>query len=158
LIKKLTTSCTFLPNLKLYSQTGKKLCYQTREGLWNFSKTSSFQHYPYSVPFFQHYSKCPFYFPSLYHLPRLITFIFPMKVVGTSILKISNWKSCSEERPKLIRIRPFQEKEMEGGEKKSQFGGQWRFHCLVANGLVANGRRRSNTFLPLPTFPPTNFT
>jgi hypothetical protein len=37
-----------------------------------------------------------------------------------------------------------------------------RFHCLVAferfHCLVTNGRRRKNTFPPLPTFPPTNFT
>jgi hypothetical protein len=37
-----------------------------------------------------------------------------------------------------------------------------RFHCLVAlvrfHYLVTNGRRKKNTFSPLPTFPPTNFT
>jgi hypothetical protein len=73
---------------------------------------------------------------------------------------------------------PFKEKEKEGGEGRSQFGGEWkvlmvalgRFHCLVAferfyclaafgrfQCLVANGRRRKNTFSPPPTFPQTNY-
>jgi hypothetical protein len=28
--------------------------------------------------------------------------------------------------PQMIRIRPFKEKEKEGGEGRSQFGGQWK--------------------------------
>ncbi len=65
------------------------MCYQTWEGLWNFSKISSSQHYPYSLPFFQNYYQHPFYSPSFYHLPRLIIFFLLKKVVFSRIeLKI----------------------------------------------------------------------
>jgi hypothetical protein len=63
------------------------LCYQTQKGLWNFSKISRSQHYPYSFPFFQNY-KHPIYFFSFYHLPRLIILLLPKQVVGTNIFKI----------------------------------------------------------------------
>jgi hypothetical protein len=58
-----------------------------------------------------------------------------------------------KEKPPMIRICPFKEKEKEGGEGRSQFVANGRFHCLVAN-----GRRRRGTFSLLPTFPPINFT
>ncbi len=87
LIRNLTTRCTFLPNIRLSTQTNKKLCYQTQEGLWSFSKISSSQHYPYSLPFFQKYYKHPIYFPSFHHLLRLIILLLPRKVVRTNIFK-----------------------------------------------------------------------
>ncbi len=53
-----------------------------------------------------------------------------------------NQKLCLEnKKPLMIWIRPFKEKEKEGGEGRSQLNGQWkvpmlggpwRFHCLVA--------------------------
>ncbi len=106
------------------------MCYQTQEGLWNFSKISSSQHYPYSFPLFQNYYKRPFYFPSFYHLPRLIILFFLKKVVETSTFKIWIENYPSKRELQMIQIRPFQEKEMEGGEKRSQFGGQWKVPLL----------------------------
>ncbi len=88
LATKLAIRHTFLPNPKLYTQTSKRLCYQTWEGLWNFFKISSSQHYFYSLPFFQNYFKRPFYPPFVYHLPRLIMFFLLKKIVGKNILKI----------------------------------------------------------------------
>ncbi len=52
-IRKLTTRHICLPNCKLCTLTSKKLCYQTREGLWNSSKISSFQHYFIHFYFFE---------------------------------------------------------------------------------------------------------
>ncbi len=87
-IRKLITRRIYLPNCRFCSQTSKKLCYQTREGLRDFFMIPTSQHYPYSLPFFQNYYKCPFYFPSFSHLPRLIILFIRNQVVGTSILKI----------------------------------------------------------------------
>jgi hypothetical protein len=66
-------------------------------------------------------------------------------VVGTTIFKTQIENYVQKKELPMTRIRTFQEKKMEGGEG--------RFHCLVGN-----GRRMRNTFPPLPTFPPTNFT
>jgi len=38
-----------------------------------------------------------------------------------------------------------------------KFGGQWKEKGKVLC-LVANGRRRRRFLLPIPTFPPSNFT
>jgi hypothetical protein len=54
-----------------------------------------------------------------------------MKVVGTSILKSWNGKSCVEKRKSLIFwIRLFKKKEKGGGEGRSQLGGQWKVPML----------------------------
>ncbi len=66
------------------------MCYQTQKGLWNFSKTSSSQHYPYSPPFFQNYYKHPFYSPFLYHLPRITIFFLLKKVMGINVFQDLN--------------------------------------------------------------------
>jgi hypothetical protein len=64
---------------------------------------------------------------------------------------------------------PFKEKEkvgegrskawwpMEGEGEGVWFGGQWKEKEKVL-GLVANGRKGEGSFLPLPLFPPNNFT
>ncbi len=63
----------YLPNCRLCTKTTKKLCYQTRKGLWNFFKILSSQHYPCSLPFFQKYYKYPIYSPSFHHLLSVTT-------------------------------------------------------------------------------------
>ncbi len=73
-----------------------------------------------------------------------------------------------KKKASMICIRPLKEKENEGGERKFQLNGQWKVPllggpwkvlCLVAFGrfhyLVANGRKRKNTFSLLPIFPLT---
>ncbi len=122
-IKKLTTRCTFLPNFKFCIQTSKKLCYQARKGLWNFSKISSSQHYLYSFPFFQKYYKHPIYSPSFHHLPRLIILLLPKKVMGTSILKIQIKNYVRKKNPQMIWIHLLKKKKKEGNEGRSQFDG-----------------------------------
>jgi hypothetical protein len=57
-------------------------------GFVKLSKISSSQPYPYSFPFFQKYYNHLIYSLSFHHLLKLIIFLLPMKVVGTSILKI----------------------------------------------------------------------
>jgi hypothetical protein len=76
-----------------------------------------------------------------------------------------------KKKASMIWIHFLKEKENEGGERKSQLSGQWKVPllggpwkvlCLVAFGgyhyLVANGKKRKNTFSFLPIFPLTNFT
>ncbi len=126
----------------------------------------------YSLPFIQKYYKHSIYFPSFHHLPRLIILLLSKKVVRTSILKLQIENYLQEKKLQMIQIHCLQEKEMEICEERFHFlvpNGQFhclvalaRFHCLVAlvrfHYLVTNGRRKKNTFSPLPTFPPTNFT
>ncbi len=120
------------------------MCFQTWEGLWNFSKTSSSQHYPYSLPFFQNYYKRPFYSPYFYHLPRLIIFLFPIKVVEISIFKIWKWKSCPKESSKWSEFTVFKRRKWKELKEDPNSVGNGRFHCLVALGrlhcLVTLGR------------------
>jgi len=160
-IKKLVTRRIYLSNSKLYTQTNKKLCYQTQEGLWNFFKTSSSQHYPYSLPFFQKYYKHPIYYPSFHHLLGLIIILLPKKVVETNILKIWIENYVQEKEPQMIWIRLLKRKKRKEVKEDLNSVANGRFQCLVAlerfHCLVANGRKRRNTFSPLPTFPPTNF-
>jgi hypothetical protein len=78
----------------------------------------------------------------------------------------------SERELQMIRIHPFQEKEMEGVKEDPNSVANGRFHCLVAlerfdylvalerfdclvalerfHCLMANGRRRRSTFSLLP--------
>jgi hypothetical protein len=57
-------------------------------------------------------------------------------------------KIMSRKKLQMIRIRLFQEKEMEGGEGRSQFGGQWKVPLLGGN-----GRKRRSTFSLFPFSP-----
>ncbi len=113
------------------------LCTQIRsyatkpEKVYEFlKKISCSQHYPYSLPFFQNYYKRPLSLPSFYHLSRLIILFLFKEVVGTSILKIWIENYPSKRKFQMIQIHPFQEKEMAGGEKRSQFDGQWKVLLL----------------------------
>jgi hypothetical protein len=153
----------WLPNSRLYTQTSKKLCYQTQKGLWNSSKILSSQHYPYSLSFFQKYYKHPIHYPLFHHLLRLIIFLLSRKVVGTNILKtqVENYvrKRKSHQWSEFALLKRRRRKEVK--EDPNSVANE-RFHFLVALGrflcLMANGRRRRGIFSPFPTFPPTNFT
>ncbi len=83
-------------------------------------------HYPYSLPLFQNYYKRPFYYPSFYHLPRLIILFLFKKVVGKNILQIWIGNYPRKKEPQMIQIHPFKKKEKEGGEGRSPLGGQWK--------------------------------
>ncbi len=130
--------------------------------MWNFFKTSSSQHYPYSLPFLQNYYKRPFYFPFFFHLPRLINPLFLMKVLGTSILKIWNWKSCPwlKENSKWSKFTLFKRRRWKEVNEDPNLVGNGRFHCLVGNGrfycLMANGRKKKHLFTS-SHFPPNKF-
>ncbi len=127
--------------------------YQTQKDFWNFFRIPSFRHYPYSLPL---------YFPFFYHLPKIIILLSPMKFVGTNIPKIWNWKSHLEESRKWSRFALFKRRRWKEVEEDPNSVANGRFYCLVAlrrfHWLVGNGKKRSNTFLLLFTFPPTNFT
>jgi hypothetical protein len=139
------------------------LYYQTKEGLWNFFKISSSQHYPYSLPFFQNY-KHPIYCPSFYHLPRLIIFLLPKKVVGTSIFKIQIENYVWKRSPKWFEFSLLKRRRRKKVKEDPNSVANGKFQCLVAlerfQCLVANGRKRKkgNTFSPLLIFPTTNLT
>ncbi len=122
-----STKRIFLPNPMFCTQTNKK-CYQTRDDLWNFSKISSFQHYPYSFPFSQNYYKHSFYFPSFYHLLRLIFFFPTKKGCGKKYSQDLN-KNLSFEKINTLMIW-FKEKEKEGDEGRFQLGDQWKVPML----------------------------
>jgi hypothetical protein len=95
-----------------------------------FSKISSSQHYPYSLPFFQKYYKHPIYFPSFHHLLRLIIFFLSRTIIGIIILKTQIKNCVKKKNPPMIQIHPFKKKEREGNEKRSQFSGQWKVPLL----------------------------
>jgi len=150
------------------------LCYQTQKGLWNFFKISSSQHYPYSLPFFQKYYKHPIYSPSFHHLLKLVILFLLGKVVGTSIFKIQIENYVWKKEPQMIRIHLLKRRKRKEvkenanlvvNERFQSLVAFKRFHCLVTferfhcsmaferfQCLVANGRKRRNTFSPLPTF------
>jgi hypothetical protein len=134
--------------------------------LWNFSKISTSQHYPHSLQFFQNYYKCPFYFLSSYHLPRLIILFFLNKVVGTSIIKIwiENYVWGKGKNHQWFEFALLKKRRGKDVKKDPNSVANGRFHCLVAFGrfhwltalervhcLVANGRWKRNTFSFLPT-------
>jgi len=133
-----------LPNSKLCTQINKKLCYKTRDGLWNFSKISSFQNYPYSLPFFQKYHNHPIDSSSFHHLPRLIILLLPRKVVRTSFLKIQIESYVRKREPQMIQIRPLKKRRKKEVKENPNSVVNGRFQCLVANGrfqcFVANGK------------------
>jgi hypothetical protein len=52
----------------------------------------------------------------------------------------------------MIRICPFKEREKEGGERRSQLGGQWKVSMIGAQ-WKKKEKEKGNTFSPLPTFP-----
>jgi hypothetical protein len=122
-----------LPNSKLCTQISKTLCYKTREGLWNFSKISSSQNYPYSLPFFQKYHNHPIYFPSFHHLLRLIILLLPREVVGTSFLKIEI-ENYVKKKPQMIRIHLLKRRKKKEMKEDPNLVANERFQCLVANG------------------------
>ncbi len=94
-------------------------------------KILTFQHYLYSLPFFQNHSKMSillsFFLPST----KTNHSISPPEGCGNKYSQDLNWKKKSREKKfQMIWIRPFQEKEMEGGERRSQLGGQWKVLLL----------------------------
>ncbi len=130
--------------------------------MWNFSKISSSQHYPYSLPFFQIYYKRPFDSPFFYHLPRLIIHFLLKKVVGRSILKIWIENYLPKIEPQLIRICFFKEKERERGEGRLQLGGQWKVPMFGGpwNVPMLSGqwKEKEKHLFTSSHFPLTNFT
>jgi len=138
----------------------EKLCYKTREGLWNFSKISSSQNYSYSLPFFQKYHNHPIYSPSFHHLLRLIIFFPPRKVVKINFLKIQIENYVQKREPKIIQISAFNEKKKEVKENPNLVA-NGRFKLLVANGrfqcLVAFRRRRIIILFTSSHFAPNKF-
>jgi hypothetical protein len=65
-----------------------------------------------------------------------------------------------ERELQMIRIHCFQEKEMEGGEGRSQLGGQWKVALLsgpwkvaLLGGLWKVKEKHLFTFSHFPTFP-----
>jgi hypothetical protein len=134
------------------------LCYQTQEGLWNFSKTSSSEHYPYSPPFFQNYYSRPFYFLFIYHLPRINIFFPTKKNCGNKYFSRFELKIVLPKKKlqwfefALLKRKKKKEVKEDPNSKANR-----RFQCLVVNGrlqcLVTNGTKNRITFSPLPTFP-----
>jgi hypothetical protein len=62
-------------------------------------------------------------------------------------------KLCLEiKSPKLSKFALLKRKRRKEVKENPNSLANGRFQCLVAN-----GRRRRNTFSPLPTFPPINF-
>ncbi len=170
LIEKLATKHIYLQNSKFYTQISKKLCYKTRKGLCNFSKISSSQNYPYSLPFFQKYHNHLIYSPFFHHLLRLIIFPLSRKVIRTSFFKIQIKSSVQKREPRMILIHLLKRKRRKEVKKDPNLVGYGRFqclvaferfHCLVIDGrfqcLVANGRRKRSILFTLFHFPPNKF-
>ncbi len=138
------------------------MCYQTWEGLWNFSKISSPQHYPYSLPFFQMYYKYPIYSPFFHHLPRLIILLLQKKVVGINIFRIRIENYVRKKEPQMIWIHPLKRRKRKEVKEDPKLVTNGRFQCLVALGrfycLVALERKKRSTFSHLFILPPTNVT
>jgi hypothetical protein len=93
------------------------------------SKISSSQHYPYSLPFFQKYYNHPIYFPSFHHLLGLIILLLTRKVIE-QVLSRLKLKIMSRKRAPNDPNLPFEDNEKEGGEGRSQLGGQWKVSIL----------------------------
>ncbi len=113
------------------------------------------------------YYKHQIHFPFFHHLLRIIIFFFPKKVIGTSIFKIQieNYVRKRKEPP-MIQIRPFKEKEKEGGEGRSQLDDQWKISMLGGSCKVPmfggqwkeKEKEKEKHFFTSSHFPPTNFT
>ncbi len=132
-IGKLVTRHICLPNSKLYTQISKKLCYKTRKVLWKFSKISSSKNYPYLFPFFQKYHYHPIYYPSFHHLLKLIIFLLPKKVVGTSFPKIQIKNYFLKRKPQMIQIWPLKKRRNKEVNEDSNSVAYGRSQCLMAN-------------------------
>jgi hypothetical protein len=121
---------------------------------------------------FKTITRFPFYFPSFSQLPRLIILFLLKKLVGINIIKIElKIMSGGKVKALIIRVRLLKRrrKKMKVDPK---LGGQWKEkEKEKVLHLVANGRKRKRFFawwpmegkgkgyfLPLPTFPPSNFT
>ncbi len=106
----------------------EKLCYETWEGLWAFSKVPTSQSITTHPHSFKTITIFPFYSPSSSPLPRLILLFLFKKLIRTNISP--NWigsylpKGKRKNPPKHLSP-PFKEKEKE-----------------KVLGLVANGNRR----------------
>ncbi len=150
---------------------------QNQKGLWNFSKISNSQNYLYSLPFFQKYHNCPIYFFYFHHLLRLIIFLLPKKVVGTSFFKIQIESYVQKREPRIHLLKKKRRKEVKEDPNSMAYGKfQWlvalkrfhylvalrRFQCLVAPWKVpmfgGQWKEKETPFSPLLTFSPTNFT
>ncbi len=133
------------------------MCYQIRKGLWNFSKTSNSEHYPYSLPFFQNYYSHPFYSLFIYHLTRINIFFLLKKVVRTNIFQDLNWElSSKKENSKWFEFALLKKKKKKEVKENPNSRANRKFQCLVVNGrfqcLVTNEMKSKNTFSPFPTF------
>jgi hypothetical protein len=89
--------------------------------------------YPYSFPFFQRYYYHPIYSLFFHHLLRLLIFLLPKNIIGTSF-QIFKLKSHPKRKRQMIQIHACKEKEKEGGEGRPQLGDQWKVPSLVALG------------------------
>jgi hypothetical protein len=138
------------------------LCYQTRKGLWIFSKISSSQHYPYSFPFFQKYYKHPIYSPFFPPSTKINHFFLFLEGCGNKYFKIRIKNYVRKIEPQMIWIHSLKRRRRNDVKEDPNLVANGRFQCLVALGrfqcLVANGRKRKITFSALPTFPLINFT
>ncbi len=103
-------------------------------GFVKLFKISISQHYPYSLPFFQKYYNHPIYFPSFHQLLRLIIFLFPKKVVRTSILRIQIKNYVKKIELQMIRIHPLKRRRRKDVKEDPNSVANEKFHCLVANG------------------------
>ncbi len=133
----------------------EKLCYETQEGLWAFSKVPTSQSITTHPHSFKIITRFPFYSTYSSSLPRLIFLFLFKKLVRINISP--NWIGSylpkgKRETPPKHPSSPFKEKEkegegrskawwpMEGGREGSWLGGQWKEKEKVLS-LVANGRK-----------------
>ncbi len=80
-------------------------------------------------------------------------FFFPNEGCGNKYFQDLKLKITSEIELQMIRIRPFQKKEMKGDGGKPQLGGQWKVPLL--GGQWKEKEQHLFTYFH---FPPTNFT
>jgi len=125
-MEKLTTRCTYSPNLKLYTLIKKKICHKTREGLWKFSKISSSKSTLIHFHSFKGITMIQCYYPCFHHLLWLITLLFPRKVVGTNFQNFEIENDLWKKECQMMQIHVFKKKKKRRRRKTSN--------------LVANGR------------------
>ncbi len=106
-------------------------------------------------------TKCPFYSPFSYHLPKLILIFLLKKVVGINIFKIciENYVRGKRE-PQMIRVYPLKRRRREMKEDP-KLGGQWKVPMLSGQWNVPMEGGQWNVkekhFFTSSHFPPNKF-
>ncbi len=140
------------PNFKICNYDSKKLCYETREGFWDFSRVPTFQHYHYIfilLFFLLPSTKTKHYSPLQEACQTSVQDC--MKIILKAKRELFTIRvRLLKRRRRAVKVDPklgdqwkdpklggqWKDLKLGGQWKDPKLGGQWKVPSLVANGRI----------------------